>query len=253
MPRSQAAFPPSLPWLGGNVVATTGRGRWYPDPVPPKTGAVNRLTLREQVLENLREAIVTGGFRPGTILTETELADRYEVSRGTVREALRTLQNAGLITGDARGTLRVHVPDDREIAEIYRVRAALESLALREIIASPQRNDFAERLRAALPPAGGELSFIDALDIDLAFHEELCRLSGNSILLVTWKRLEDQMRVVLLSSGRTEPLDLMGHAHHAPIVDAIDHADLDEATALIYQHMDIAAGQWTADWRARAS
>ncbi|MBK8446705.1 MAG: GntR family transcriptional regulator [Micropruina sp.] len=218
-----------------------------------KSRAVNRLTLREQVLESLREAIVSGELRPGSILTEVELAERFDVSRGTVREALRTLQNSQLIAGDARGTLRVHVPDEREIHEVYRVRAALEGLALREIIASPARHQHAARLRELLPPDGGNLTFVEALDVDLAFHEELCRMSGNATLLASWTSLEDRMRIVLLASGRTEPIELMGRAHHAPIVDALDAGDLHRATDLIYEHMDIAAAQWTIDWRAAAS
>ena len=58
------------------------------------------------------------------------------------------------------------------------------------------------------------------------------------------------MRVVLLSSGRTEPLDIMSHEHHAPIVDAIDEGDLDKASQLIYAHMDLAAAQWSSERRA---
>jgi DNA-binding GntR family transcriptional regulator len=218
--------------------------------VPTTPSPLNRLTLREQVLGNLREAIVSGELRPGSVLTEVELAERFQVSRGTVREALRALQTARLVTGDARGTLQVHVPDEREISEVYRVRAALEGLALRETIASANRDAYAAQLRAALPPKDQKLSFIEALDVDLAFHEQLCRLSGNETLLESWKRLEDRMRVVLLSSGRSEPLELMGHDHHAPIVDAIEAGDLNKATELIYQHMDIAADQWSSDWRA---
>lgn len=253
MHNAPQALPFSEPSLNGRAPRLGMQPRRYPEPVPPKSSPLNRLTLREQVLESLRQAIVTGELRPGSVLTETELAERFEVSRGTVREAMRALQTARLITGDARGTLQVHVPDEREISEVYRVRAALEGLALREIIASPNRAEYAEQLRKALPPETGTLSFIQALDIDLAFHEQLCLLSGNETLLDSWKRLEDRMRVVLLSSGRSEPLELMGHTHHAPIVDAIDVGDLNEATELIYKHMDIAANQWSSDWRARAS
>lgn len=239
---------------GGSAPRKTGNSPWYPERVPLKTGALNRLTLREQVLTNLRAAIVTGELRPGSVLTETELAERFQVSRGTVREALRALQTARLVTGDARGTLQVRVPDEREIAEVYRVREALEGLALREIIASEHRDVYAAQLREVLPPEKNGHSFVDALNLDLAFHEQLCRLSGNEILLDTWKRLEDQMRVVLLSSGRAEPVEIMGRAHHAPIVDAIEAGDLHKATELISQHMDVAVSQWSSDWRAaRAS
>ncbi len=61
------------------------------------------------------------------------------------------------------------------------------------------------------------------------------------------------MRVVLLSSGRTEPLEIMSHAHHGAIVDAIDEGDLDKASRLIYAHMDLAAAHWSSDRRAEAS
>lgn len=250
---------PTGPVLPRHALGGTGPARrtmppgWYPDTVPART-VVNRLTLREQVLDHLRTAITTGELRPGTVLAETDLAERYAVSRGTVREALRALQSAHLVSGDARGTLMIHVPDATEITEVYRVRAALEGLALREIINSPRRLEYAAQLRASLPPVKGLTSFVAALDVDLAFHELMCRLSGNATLLDTWKRLEDQMRVVLLASGRDEPLELMGHDHHRPIVDAIEHGDLDEATELIYQHMDRAARQWVSDWQAtRAS
>lgn len=253
MPHATKALPFRKSSRHGRAPRVGAQPKRYPEPVPPTSSPLNRLTLREQVLENLRDAIVSGQLRPGSVLTETELAERFAVSRGTVREAMRALQSARLITGDARGTLQVHVPDEQEISEVYRVRAALEGLALREIIASANRGEYAEQLRRALPPDGGGLTFIEALDIDLAFHEQLCRLSGNETLLESWKRLEDRMRVVLLSSGRAEPLDLMGRAHHAPIVDAIDAGDLNEATELIYKHMDVAADQWSSDWRARAS
>ena len=153
----------------------------------------------------------------------------------------------------APAALRVHIPDDWEIAEVYRGQAALECLALRELVSSPIRVDYASRLRRALPTDEPGQEFIEALDIDLAFHEQLCRLSGDQTLVDSWKRLEDQMRVVLLSSGRAEPLELMGRAHHAPIVDAIEDGDLNEATELIYRHMYIAADRWSSDWRARAS
>ena len=221
--------------------------------MPSTSRRVNRLTLREQVLENLRDAIITGEFRAGAALTEMDLAERIDVSRGTVREALRTLQNAGLVTGGPRGAQHVHTPDEREIWEVYRVRAALEALAVREVIASPQHADYAEQLRQALPTDQPGQTFVEALNVDLAFHEQLCLLSGNQTLLASWKRLEDQMRIVLLSSGRAEPLELMGRAHHLPIVDAIEAGDLDEATELVYRHMDVAADQWSSDWRQRTS
>ena len=76
---------------------------------------LSRLTLREQVLESLREAVLTGTFRPGDHLGETELAESYGVSRGTVREALRTLEQARLVTSDSRGKVWVRTLRPEEI------------------------------------------------------------------------------------------------------------------------------------------
>src|SRR4051794_41885991 len=68
--------------------------------------SLDRSTLRERALEALRSAITSGGYRPGDHLGEVELASHLGVSRGTVREALRHLQQEGLVTAGERGGLR---------------------------------------------------------------------------------------------------------------------------------------------------
>ncbi|WP_369076708.1 FCD domain-containing protein [Tessaracoccus lacteus] len=115
--------------------------------------------------------------------------------------------------GGVRGTLQVHIPDDWEIAEVYRVRAGLERLALRELMSSPNRVDYASRLRRALPTDEPGRTFIGALDIDLALHEQLCRLSGNQTLVDSWKRLSSIATCISLRTngppiGGPAPADL---------------------------------------------
>src|SRR5919205_214385 len=102
--------------------------------------ALDRSTLRERALEALRLAITSGQYRPGDHLGEVELAGRLGVSRGTVREALRPLQEEGLVTSGARGMLRVHTHTATEVRELFQVRAALEALAVRLLIASSKRD-----------------------------------------------------------------------------------------------------------------
>src|SRR3954451_19186826 len=101
--------------------------------------SLDRSTLRERALEALRAAITSGQYRPGDHLGEVELGKHLGVSRGTVREALRHLQQEGLVTAGNRGMLRVNALSPTEVRELFRVRAALEGLAVAEIIASPQR------------------------------------------------------------------------------------------------------------------
>ena len=113
---------------------------------------LEKTSLRQQVLSALRRAITTGELPPGTHLVETELSDALKISRGTLREAMRQLQQEGLIsaTGD-RGRLLVRHLDAKEITDIFQVRAALEALAARELCALPDRAGAVATLRRPSP------------------------------------------------------------------------------------------------------
>jgi DNA-binding GntR family transcriptional regulator len=208
--------------------------------------SLDRSTLRERALDALRYAITSGQYRPGDHLGEVELAGHLGVSRGTVREALRHLQQEGLVTAGARGMLRVRSHTATEIRELFQVRAALEGLAVRLIIDSPRR----EAAVAALRQSVSELDrthpdFIAHVDADMAFHLRLCELSGNSMLTTAWQQLAGRIRVTIMARGE-EQSTLMSGGYHAPIVDAIDAGDAAEAGRVLQEHMDRAAERLAA-------
>jgi DNA-binding GntR family transcriptional regulator len=202
--------------------------------------ALDRSTLRERSLEALRSAILSGRYRPGDHLGEVELAGSLGVSRGTVREALRHLQQEGLVTAGNRGMLRVNSLTSGEVHELFRVRAALEGLAVREVIASPRRESAAEALRAAVERLSDEDDPAARMAADLAFHLLLCRLSGNSMLVEAWQRLEGRMRVAILN-GAAWQAPMMARDRHVPIVEAIEQGDVDAAVRVVDEHMAGAA------------
>ena len=201
---------------------------------------LDRSTLRERSLEALRSAILSGRYRPGDHLGEVELAGSLGVSRGTVREALRHLQQEGLVTAGNRGMLRVNSLTSAEVHELFRVRAALEGLAVREVIASPRRESAAETLRAAVERLSDEDEPAVRMEADLAFHLLLCQLSGNSMLVEAWQRLEGRMRVAILN-GANWQAPMMARNRHAPIVEAIERGDVDAAMRVVDEHMTAAA------------
>ncbi|MGK5112673.1 MULTISPECIES: GntR family transcriptional regulator [unclassified Geodermatophilus] len=206
--------------------------------------SLDRSTLRERALESVRAAILSGQYRPGDHLGEVELAGSLGVSRGTVREALRHLQQEGLVTAGNRGMLRVNSLSPAEVRELFQVRAALEGLAVRQIIASPRRDAAVAALRTAL----GHLSDDGAdptarIEADLAFHLELCRLSGNSMLVEAWQHLAGRMRVAILN-GAAWQAPMMARDRHAPIVDAIERADVTAALHVVDEHMASAADRF---------
>src|SRR3954469_18042338 len=111
---------------------------------------LEKTSLREQALTALRRAITTGQLTPGTHLVETELSEALQISRGTLREAMRQLQQEGLISAGARGRLAVRHLDAKEITDIFDVRAALESLAASALANRDDRSAVVSELRAAV-------------------------------------------------------------------------------------------------------
>ena len=88
-------------------------------------------SLRDQIASQLRASIVDGTLKPGTRLVERELCEQMGVSRPSVREAMRQLENEGLITNlPNRGPIVV-VVTQKAAANIYQVRSAIEGLAAR--------------------------------------------------------------------------------------------------------------------------
>lgn len=206
---------------------------------------VNRTTLRAQALEHLRDGILTGTIPSGTRLAEVDLSTQLGVSRGTVREALRTLQESGLVEEADRGGMRVRRLSSREVRELFQVRLALEKEALVGILAQPKAQELVDELEKALPeePEGG-FTVSQRLDVDLGFHEKLCELAGNSMLLAMWRQLKDLVRVVILTDAEGENQALMKRAYHQPIIDGLRSGDANEAKAAMRRHMEAASAKW---------
>jgi DNA-binding GntR family transcriptional regulator len=203
---------------------------------------VDRSTLREQALEAIRAAITSGQYRPGDHLGEVELAKQLGVSRGTVRQALRHLQQEGLVIAGNRSMLRVNNLSSREVRELFRVRAALEGLAVRQLMASQDAATSARELRDALSRlADADGDFAGRVEADLSFHLRLCQLSGNSMLVEAWRYLEGRIRIVILSAGPEEAPTMMTRHRHEPIIDAIESADTSLAVTVVTEHMAVAA------------
>lgn len=109
--------------------------------------------LRQEVVSVLRRAILDFELKPGQRLVERELVERLDVSRTTIREALRDLTSEGLVTVVPQRGAIVAVPSLAEAADLYEIRAVLESLLVRHFV---ERADAAEvaALRAAVDHLG---------------------------------------------------------------------------------------------------
>jgi DNA-binding GntR family transcriptional regulator len=204
---------------------------------------LEKTSLREQALSALRRAITTGALTPGTHLVETELSEALQISRGTLREAMRQLQQEGLISAGARGRLSVRHLDAKEIADIFDVRAALESLAATLLAARDDRAETAAVLRGAVYDMDrwSASNLEDRIEADLRFHRTMCQLSGNETLLHSWSSLEGSIRMSIMFAGVDRALKNMDVRRHLTIVDAIESGDGVAAAATVRDHMATAA------------
>ena len=204
---------------------------------------LEKMSLREQALIALRRAITTGDLEPGRHLVETELSELLQISRGTLREALRQLQQEGLVSAGARGRLSVRHLDAKEIRDIFSVRGVLESLAARTLCELPDKEAALAELRTAVGTMekAAESSLEERIESDLEFHRTLCRLSGNETLLHSWESLEGSIRMSIMYAGIEKAVKNMSVGRHHDIVAAIETGDAAKVRETLLDHMSGAA------------
>jgi len=187
-------------------------------------------TLRAEVVDMIRDAIVTGKLSPGERLKENDLAEQMSVSRSPVREAFRQLEQEGLIVSIPNQGSFVKAFDEDDVREIFTLRAALEDLAceivLREGKLQPADFDrleaYIERQREAIQAR----DFDWLTDLDMDFHEFICAKSGFGRLLKMWRSLRAQIQVLFYQRFRAfdwvpETVDV----DHSAILEALRCGD----------------------------
>ncbi len=200
-----------------------------------------RRSLVEDAVELLRQEILSGRFKQGEHLVETKIAEQLRVSRGPVREAFKLLRAEGLVEEEPRrGTFVVSL-SARDATEIYELRAAIEGRAAHLLAASGDETRIRElsELNAAIEraEAAGDADAVYACD--LAFHDGLCRLSGNARLHDVFVRYVPALRALLRLDKRVHggPLKNVKGVHR-PLIRAIEAGDADLARKLAEQHCD---------------
>jgi DNA-binding GntR family transcriptional regulator len=188
-----------------------------------RSGGLNTRTLKEQIVELIRDRILSGRIGPGERLNESKLARDLAVSRIPIREAFQQLQEQGLAVNQRRRGMFVVSLSDEEIQKINSLRIILEAEALRLCRAriTPEGLGQMVGLVQRMEDSEGTVSEIGAAALDLEFHRSFWRYSGNDYLERTLESL-----VVPLFAHRVlwrlkREIRDWGHLlnHHRTIVD----------------------------------
>ncbi|WP_006242585.1 GntR family transcriptional regulator [Mycolicibacterium tusciae] len=195
-------------------------------------------SLSEDAADRIREQIVLGGFSQGEHLKEARIAEQLNVSRGPVREAFKILRAEGLLAEEPhRGTFVVSLTAN-DVRDIYQVRASIEELAVRLVCQAgdPQALATLRTLVAGISDAAATGDASAVARADLAFHNGLCVLSGNSRVHEVFMRYVPTIRGLLRLDERIMPSLGEVACQHAPIVDAIESRDEELAARLAREH-----------------
>jgi DNA-binding GntR family transcriptional regulator len=198
-------------------------------------------TLREQVIDHLREEILSSRLPPGTELGEVALARSLGISRGPLREALGQLTAEGLVTIVPRRGAVVTRLSRREFVDAYQVREALESLALRLAVPrlrpaeKAELHELCEQMEREAA-AGNTTRFFE---INREFHRLLVASSGNRKLEAVHSQLIAQMGRLMSKSAELRGGLEQSAAEHRAILAAIDAGDPGLAARLLEEHIEV--------------
>lgn len=222
---------------------TVGRPVELPAPVLPDS-------LRAQVGDAVRAALVAGAMTPGEVYSAPQLAERFGVSVTPVREALLELVRDGLLVAVRNRGFRVADQDEAELDATSEVRLLLEPAAAERAASRPAelRAAAADGLRTAarrVVEAAAASDVVAHVRADRAFHAALLDLAGNPVLTETVLRLRDRSRLYGSADGVSRPLLEHAAAEHHRLLDVILAGDASQARALMADHVRHVRREWS--------
>lgn len=195
--------------------------------------------LVDVLLEQLETLILEGDLKPGDRLKEKALALNWNVSRGSIREACRVLQEAGLVDILPNRGAVVRQVDIADVLGEFDIRAALWRLAAREAARnlSHRQMDHLDTLIARMAEVIDDGDVQGYLELNTAFHDAIVAASGNRPLMALQRRLFLQARLFRRQSLARE-IDLtQRNEDHRAIVAAFRRGDHEEAGHLCEMHV----------------
>jgi DNA-binding GntR family transcriptional regulator len=205
-------------------------------------GTVERRSTTDQVLGELRAAILAGRIKPREQLREVALAQAFGTGRSAIREALRHLVQEGLVVSEINRGAWVRPISAEDVVDVYLARAAIEVAAVRRIV---QRDDdlqisilqaAQERIRAACPTDGTQSPSPELIAADIDFHRAMVGLAGSARLSRAHEPLAAESQMLLNWHPVYSVSDYV--SDHQRLLDAIQSRD-PNAVDVAHSHLQL--------------
>src|SRR5262245_15085492 len=201
-----------------------------------------RSFLKDRAYEGIKQRLLNSDYPPGSFLSERQLAERLGMSKTPVKAALERLEAEGFIAVSPQQGIVVRELSVHEIADLYEIRAALESYTLR-MIAGKLAPDQVARVRGNLQSQAalrGSGEVTQAVELDAAFHTQFVEFLGNREILRVFVQLREKMQRVVTQVFHLCPTRLStSYDEHTVITAAVIDGNGPRAAELIVRHLEL--------------
>lgn len=202
-----------------------------------------RISLREQALAKIRDAIILGQLPPGSLSSEQTIADQLEISRTPIREALLQLESEGLVEFVPNRGVRVTTPHIDHLAQMYTLRIGIEGYCAMLLARRSDRKRATDALEQALTE---QRRIIDAADhqawvaANMDFHVGLVEACGNPLMTDAVRNVASHgMRIGYSINDSVRNRMEQSLVEHRHIVRTIRAGDPDEAFRSVESHLTV--------------
>lgn len=200
-------------------------------------------SLRQQVASSLRDAILTGALQPGERLVEEDISQGMHTSRGPLREALRQLEQEGLVVSfPYRGSFVAHISTVELREVLVPLRATLEGFGFANAVDNLTEEDFAQLSGVVAHMEGAVRAgdIVSLVEDDFAFHGLVMSRCGKPHATQLWGTIAPRMRAYFYTHRRdlTPSMEQIRGipARHRALCDALIAGDRIRITALVIDH-----------------
>ncbi len=205
----------------------------------PLFGQITQRNVDDEIVKKLRTAIIDGQIPVGSHLNETEIAKQMAISRIPIREALRRLEQEGLVVRQPNRGVFVIKFTEKDVHEVFSLRANLESMAFEWAIPNMTPKDIGalRELVANQEKAIREENYEELSGLDMRFHEYICIKANHSRLLKSWyeQHAQSQMLLNIRFRKMSEYTPETVIKDHERILNAIENGDTQTAIDLTAQ------------------
>jgi DNA-binding GntR family transcriptional regulator len=203
-------------------------------------------SLREQIADSLRAALISGQMRPGVVYSVPVLADRFGISATPVREAMLDLAKEGLFEPVRNKGFRVTELSDKELDDITHLRSLIEVPTVTSLAetAQPKAIRALRPLAKAIVDAAAAADLIAFLETDRRFHLELLGLAGNAEIVKVVGDLRARTRLYGLERLAQRERLAASAAEHLELLEALLAHDAPRVGKIMRRHLAHVRGIW---------